>query len=102
MRADLGFRVQHAHAGRGEGLQALPHVSHLQAHMMDAACGAHAQAGGCLPCTANTIALGAYVPAGLRSRNLLMGDLSPSGCSSSILVFGSSTNTTVTPCSGTG
>lgn len=43
-----------------------------------------------------------HAPAGLRSRNLLMGDLSPSGCSSSILVFGSSTNTTVTPCSGTG
>lgn len=31
-----------------------------------------------------------------------MGDLGPSGCSSSILVLGSSTNTTVTPCSGTG
>jgi hypothetical protein len=45
---------------------------------------------------------GGSTPAGLRSRNLLMGEAWPSGCNSSILVLGSSTNTTVTPCSGTG
>ena len=39
-------------------------------------------------------------PAAFFSRNLAMGDPGPSGSSSSSLVLGSSTNTTVTPCSG--
>ena len=38
---------------------------------------------------------------GLRSRKAI-GDPSPSGSRSSILVFGSATKTTVTPCSGCG
>ncbi len=37
---------------------------------------------------------------GLRSRNPAIGDCVPRGCSNSILVFGSSTKTTVTPCWG--
>ena len=39
---------------------------------------------------------------GLRSRNLAIGESSPSGAISSILVFGSVMNTVVTPCSGCG
>ena len=39
-------------------------------------------------------------PAGFLARKPAIGEASPSGCKSSILVFGSSTKTTVTPCSG--
>src|SRR6187200_1724971 len=39
-------------------------------------------------------------PEGLRSRKPAIGDVAPSGSSSSILVLGSVTNTTVTPCAG--
>ena len=39
-------------------------------------------------------------PSGLRSRNLAIGEFSPSGSSSSILVLGSVMNTVVTPCAG--
>jgi hypothetical protein len=39
-------------------------------------------------------------PFGLRSRNFAIGEPSPSGCNSSILVFGRVTKTVVTPCSG--
>lgn len=41
-------------------------------------------------------------PSGFFFRKLAMGELSPSGAISSNLVFSSCTNTTVTPCSGTG
>src|SRR6516225_7941446 len=41
-------------------------------------------------------------PSGLRSRNLAIGEPSPSGSSSSIFVFGKATNTVVTPWSGCG
>jgi len=37
-----------------------------------------------------------------RSRNLAMGDASPSGWMNSILVLGRVTNTVMTPCSGNG
>src|SRR5689334_16532003 len=39
-------------------------------------------------------------PAGFLSRKPRTGELSPSGSSNSIFVFGNSTNTTVTPCAG--
>ena len=39
-------------------------------------------------------------PEGERLRKFSIGLLSPNGCSSSILVLGRFTNTTVTPCSG--
>ena len=39
-------------------------------------------------------------PAGFLARKAAIGELSPSGWRSSILVFGSSTKTTVTPWSG--
>src|SRR5918993_1450 len=39
-------------------------------------------------------------PSGFFSRNLAMGESSPRGSRSSILVLGSVMNTTVTPCSG--
>ena len=41
-----------------------------------------------------------YPTAGLRSKNFAIGESAPSGCSSSILVLGKDTKTTVTPCSG--
>src|ERR1700722_4528160 len=41
-------------------------------------------------------------PSGLRSRNFAIGEPSPSGSSSSILVFGRVMNTVVTPWSGCG
>ena len=43
---------------------------------------------------------GGMPPDGFLSRKGCMGELSPSGCKSSILVFSSSTKTTVTPWSG--
>src|SRR5436189_642463 len=39
-------------------------------------------------------------PAGFLSRKPRTGEAAPSGCNSSILVFGNSTKTTVTPCAG--
>ena len=39
-------------------------------------------------------------PSGFLSRNLAIGEFSPSGSSSSILVLGSVMNTVETPCSG--
>src|SRR4029453_16257907 len=39
-------------------------------------------------------------PDGLRSRKAAMGEASPKGSNSSILVLGSVTNTTLTPCAG--
>src|SRR5216684_370295 len=41
-------------------------------------------------------------PSALRSRNLAIGEVSPSGWMNSILVLGSVTNTVITPCSGNG
>src|SRR5204862_5221407 len=41
-------------------------------------------------------------PAGFLSRKPRTGESAPSGCNSSILVFGNSTKTTVTPCAGSG
>jgi hypothetical protein len=39
-------------------------------------------------------------PEGFFAKKPAIGELSPNGSSSSILVFGSAMNTTVTPCSG--
>lgn len=39
-------------------------------------------------------------PAGFLARKAVMGELSPKGANSSILLLGSSTKITVTPCSG--
>jgi len=38
----------------------------------------------------------------LRSRNLAIGEVAPSGWMNSILVLGKVTNTVMTPCSGNG